>query len=411
VFLLAFGPGGYLIITETKYALFCALSGLFLLALVFLGRTDHRRFTLSTPLRPIAILIAAFWLCCVVSALCSPWRVTALLGGNRQEGLITITIYCGICLALAVYGEYVRLPMWLPACSLGVLCVVAVLQFLDLNPLGLYPDLLRWSGREKEYNGAFLSLTGNADLTASVLCTGFSFLWPYGLRARKWWAVVSAVLCLAVIVASGIRSGLVGAATSLLICLTVELVSSRKSLRYVFIIPTLLFAGLIIIWLCPMPGEAGEIHNLLNGHISDDYGSGRVFIWRNVLKLIQERPILGGGPDTLGERGLAFVKVFPDGLELRRVIDCAHSEPLNVMANEGILAFVILVSALTVTLARAFRSESNAVAALRSAMIGYIGCSLFGIAMPANAVFFWIIWGMMLAKMNATSTHQRFNAV
>ena len=33
-----------------------------------------------------------------------------------------------------------------------------------MNPLRLYPGELRWSGREKAYNGAFLSLTGNADL-------------------------------------------------------------------------------------------------------------------------------------------------------------------------------------------------------------------------------------------------------
>ena len=410
LFLLAVSPKGYLNIVETKYAVFCCLTALFLLAFFVLYM--RKSIPHGNEWEVIHFLILAYWAWCLVSTLCSPWKRTAFLGEYRCDGFITITLYCAVFLVLSLYGKDIRFPLWLPAAALTLLCLVAVLQFFDLNPLRLYPAGLRWSGRERDYNGAFLSLTGNADLTASVLCTGFAFLWPLGLRKDRRHFLLPAVLCFVVLFASGIRAGMVGAAASIFFCLPAALPISRKGRRIAWALLALLCLGLLLmVYFIPLSGTAGELHSLLHGRAEDSFGSGRVYIWKEVWRLVKERPILGGGPDTLGERGLAFVKTGPDGAVLRRTIDSAHCEALNILVNQGLPALLLLAAAVALTLLRSVKTGGTSCMPLVSAFIAYLAASLFGIGMPANTAYFWLIWAVLLCKTAKWDGNQGFNAI
>ena len=81
VFLFAVSPQGYRNIVETKFAVFCALTALFLLAFPVLF------FQKSLPggkkWDTVQVLILLYWAWSLVSALCSPWRATAFLGADR----------------------------------------------------------------------------------------------------------------------------------------------------------------------------------------------------------------------------------------------------------------------------------------------------------------------------------------
>jgi O-antigen ligase len=326
--------------------------------------------------------------------------------------MITITLYCAVALILSRYGECGRFPYWIPSAALIVLCAVAILQFFDLNPLWLYPDGLRWSGREREYNGAFLSLTGNADLTASVLSVGFAFLWPIGIRKRKWFCLLSSLLCLIVLAFSGIRAGLLGAIASVILCLPAVLPLTGKGKRRLWIsIGLFCLCVLLLIYLVPLSGALRELHELLHGRAEDSFGSGRIYIWRQVWPLVKERPLLGGGPDTLGQRGLAFVKAAADGTVLRRGIDCAHCEPLHILVNQGFPALLFLTAAVILTLLRAAKCGTAAGLMLTSAMTAYIVTSFFSIGMCANASYFWLIWGSLLNETSKYNGNQRFNVI
>ncbi len=394
VFLLAVSPSGYLNVVETKFAVFCALTGAFVPAAgicFFCGeRPGFRRLSAAD------VLILAYWGWSLLSALCSPWKQIAFLGGNRTDGMITLTLYCCVFLLLSRGGEPDRRLLWAAAAALTVYCLVAALQFFDLNPLGLYPGSVRWSGREREYNGAFLSFSGNADISASVLCTGFALMWAEAAVRRKPLFLLPAAVCIAVMVFSGIRSGLLGALGGLCLCLPCVLPLKRRGKAAVYAaLAAVLLLALFLIWLIPLPGTLGELHGLLHGNAEDSFGSGRIYIWKNALRLIGERPLLGGGADTMGRRSLAFERIREDGSRIRRTIDCAHSELLNVAVNQGLPAMLLLLAALAVTLINAFRSGDPASSVLRAALVSYLICGLFGIAMPANAAYFWIVFALL----------------
>ena len=410
LFPLAVSPAGYENIVETKYAVFCTLTALFLLAIIICF--IRKKAACRRKWNAVQYLVLAYWGCSLLSALFSPWRKTALLGGDRLDGMITITLYCAVFLVLSRYGDTARFPHWLPAAALTVLSLVAVLQFFDLNPLSLYPGEFRWSGREQEYNGAFLSLIGNADLTASVLSTGFAFLWPLAYRKDKRFVLLPAALCLAVLAVSGIRAGLVGAAASIVFCLPALLPMSKKGKRLLWAgIVLLCAAAMLALYILPLSNTLGEVHALLHGQAEDSFGSGRIYIWKNTWRLVLERPLLGGGADTLGKRGLAFIKVLPDGSVIRRTIDCAHCEPLNILVNQGLISLLFLAAAWLLTLIRAFKLAAPAASPLRSALIAYTVASFFGIGMTANAPFFWIILGMLTSVSTEMPDNQRFNVI
>ena len=410
LFPLAVSPAGYENIVETKFAVFCTLAALFLSAVIVCLMRE--RNACRRKWNAVQCLVLAYWGCSLLSALCSPWRKIALLGGDRLDGMITITLYCAVFLVLSRYGDAARFPLWLPAAATIVLCLVAVLQFFDLNPLYLYPGEFRWSGREQEYNGAFLSLIGNADLTASVLCTGFAFLWPLAFWKGKRLMLLPAALCLAVLAISGIRAGLVGAAASVVFCLPGLIPIGKKGKRILWAGIGLLCAlAMLAVYVFPLSGTLGEIHTTLHGQAEDSFGSGRIYIWKNTWRLVLERPLLGGGADTLGKRGLAFVKVLPDGGVIRRSIDCAHCEPLNILVNQGLFSLLFLAAAWLLSLIRAFSTNAPAASPLRSALIAYTAASLFGIGMTANAPFFWIILGMLSSVTEEATDNQRFNAI
>ena len=48
-----------------------------------------------------------------------------------------------------------------------------------------------------------------------------------------------------------------------------------------------------ILLLPGLPGMLGEAHEILQGRAEDEFGSGRVFIWKNVWQAVKERPLFG----------------------------------------------------------------------------------------------------------------------
>ena len=397
VFLLAFGPKGYLNICEWKWAVFCILTGLYAAVLLYLRIRSRTRSALPFSFPQWCMI--AYFLFTLLSALCSPWTETALLGAGRYDGAVTALLYVFLALALSQTAEPGKRLLRVFAAALTVYCLVCFLQLTDRNPLGLYPEGLLWSGRETEYNGAFLGFTGNADLSAAVLATGFCVCLSGALTIREWWLLLPAASAAAVLLWSGMRGGVLGAAGGMLLTLPGALRFGRRGKRVYclcLIIAAFLLLGLV--WLLPLPGTPGELHELLHGNIADEFGSGRIYIWKNVLPLVGERPLFGGGADTLGLRaGLAFTKLRPDGSVLRRKIDCAHCEYLNVAVDQGLPALLCLLTGAGGSVLKG-RKGSSAARILRAGVLAYAVQALTGITMPASAAYFWLCWGLLEAE-------------
>ena len=142
-----------------------------------------------------------------------------------------------------------------------------------------------------------------------------------------------------------------------------------------------------------------QAHALLQGNWDDSYGSNRLYIWRQVWALVREAPLLGGGPDTLGFRGLTGFSRFNEatGTVVSGSIDAAHNEYLNILVNQGALALGAYGSALCVSLFRWWKGTgSRARTVAGAAALFYLAQAFFGMSSCITAPYLW----MALAIIN-----------
>ena len=406
IFLFGFRRDGYLSIAETKLWIFVVLALLFLFSLsvtaLWQRKKQINRKEDAKPLSSAQWLILFYLLWTLISAFASPWRSEALLGGSRCEGALVISLYALTALMLSRFSHPKAVLLHVSAGSVLFYCLICFLQFFDLNPFGLYPRGLFWSGRNIVYNGSFIGFSGNADISASILCLFFPLFTVYAIRKRRYIFLLPALCCFAVIVFSQVSGSLLGALGGLLLSLPFMTrgtpLQRRRRTRMLLCFLILVLA---VIYVIPFSGLLGEAHSVLHGNFDDRFGSGRIFIWRNTLPLLRERLLLGGGADCFSHRMTAvFSRVTEDGTTITRGIDCAHCEYLNILVNQGLPALVSLLAAMLLTFKNAIKTDSDASVMFASAMLCYGIQAAFGISMPANTAYFWILWGINASLPN-----------
>lgn len=409
VFLLLTGPGGYTDITHFKYAFFLIFCGLYIIA-VFFACLMQRKAGKSLP-RPrftaVHVLLLLFLLFTAVSAVVSPYFPHTVIGYHRFEGLLTVACYVISALMVSSFAEVKPYLLWIFAAAMTVFCLICFLQFLGFNPLGLYPEGLNYYDGNAAYRYEFLGTLGNTNLVAAVLslaAPAFAVALFRGKGKKRFFLLIPLISVILVTVFSNVAAAYVGVFGSLILSVPFALMKNRKKRILVFLlICALILAALFLVFLWDFGnGTLHELHALLHGEWDDDFGTGRLFIWRNVLALVPERPLFGGGCDTLGQRMTAeFQRYDPEkAVTYRASIDTAHNEYLNILVNEGALALGAYLGALVLSFIVFLKnSPKNPGAAICGAgMLGYLIQAFFGMRMCITAPFFWLFWGLLLAS-------------
>ena len=416
VLLLGFGPRGYTDITFTKYLLFLLVTGLYLAAMA--GVAVRSRFKEKKPLPSPAPLCrdAGLIRCCLllflafsaVSAMRSP-GVTTIIGLHRYEGLLTIALYIVTFLFVSVYGRPQKWLLFLFGAAVTIFCLICFAQFLGYNPFGLYPDGLTYYDANKAYRYQYLGTIGNVDLVAAFLSLAAPVLLLAIMRLRgkvKFLLLVPLAMVLAVTALSRVAAAYVAVFGGLFLLIPMAMLKKKrqKLLAWILIL-VLVLAGFALVFYHDFgTGTLHEFHQLLHGGWDDDYGSGRLFIWRNVLPLVAEKPLFGGGPDTLGQRMTVDFERYDanTGTLYRAAIDTAHNEYLNILVNEGALALGAYLAALIAFFVLFIRENhrNDVLAICGSGVFCYCIQAFFGIRICITAPFFWLCWALALAALS-----------
>lgn len=146
----------------------------------------------------------------------------------------------------------------------------------------------------------------------------------------------------------------------------------------------------------PADGTLLELSRLLHGEVSDSFGSRRVEIWREIWRLIRERPLLGGGPGSLEARtALEFSRVSDNGQLLRVHVDNAHNEYLNLLVNGGLVSFVPYMGLILTTLHRMWEKRRNRkICAMALPLLAWWGEAFFGLGLCIVLPMMWVVWGL-----------------
>lgn len=362
IYLLYPGRGGYQTITAQKWSAYLLITGVYIAAMLLLhlelAIVGAARLPAPTMLRKTLGLpqkfILLYLFATVLSTLFSEFRQTALWGGGRCEGLAAIALYCLSFLLVSAYGQPKRWMLWLYAAAISVNCVLCLLQFAGLNPLHLYPEGMNYYGANTQYAGEFLGTVGNADILSAVLSLSIPVFWAAILRMKgcreRYFLLIPLALCLVVLLRAFVADGILGVTGA--IVLSAPLMTDDKRRRkwaLICVIAALIAAAAAVYCFgSRMCGFLYEASELMHGRWDNRFGTGRIYIWRNVIQLVPEHLLLGGGPDTLGLRTDAAFERYDEtlGILIHSAIDTAHNEYLNILVNQGLLALLSYLAAL-----------------------------------------------------------------
>ena len=413
------GMSGYQSIQEAKFELFCMVFGgylflmtLFTVELILLGKirpvAPWKLWQKGTVVQKLVLL---FWVLTVVSTLVSSYREQALIGMSRYEGLLTITLYCGCFLCVSVFARPKRWMVYLLGGVMTVFCVICMIQMEGYNPFGLYPEGYSYLDANIKYSGIYLGTIGNANLVAALLCLTIPVFAVFLLRMedrRRWLLAIPLTLCLITLFRMDVKAGILGVALGTILMIPVVLpVTGKKKLALWIGICVFLCGVLIVVWHSDRTwGTIYEMREVLHGNWDDSFGTGRIYIWKQVLELIPQHLWLGTGPDTMMAAQIpGYVRQNQElGISTQFWVDTAHNEYLNIIYHQGILAGLAYLAALVGSAVKWIRrsSANPVVAVCGGAVLCYCIQAFFGFSMCQTAGLFWIFWALLEHASNHT---------
>jgi len=405
------GTGGYQTIQQAKVELFYLLFGgylaLMLLFTLELAVTRHLKLispgTLWRRASFTQRFIVLFWGCSATSTLLSPYRMHAVLGMSRNEGLLTISLYCGCFLCVSAFAKVKPWLLWLFGFVMSIYCAICLLQLHGLNPLNLYPAGYNYFDANVAYSGIYLGTLGNAGLTAALLCLCIPIFAVFLLRLRgpkRWLLAVPLLLCLVTMFRADVQAGILGALLGAALSLPAVFpgpAKKRKTLLAVVLL--LLILGFIYIWNSNRTwGMIYELREILHGNWNPVFGTGRIYIWQEVLSRVPQSLWFGTGPDTMAAAQIpAYSQYAPTSGGASYIVDIAHNEYLNILYHQGLLSLIPYLAALICSAIRwVHKSISNpTAAALGSACLCYSIQAFFSFSMCASAGIFWLVLALL----------------
>ena len=352
-------------------------------------------------------LVIAYMLITLFSGLLSEYGMQTWKGISRNEGALTICVYCLCFLFVSMFGKpkkWMLYPLGASTLLFSILCFV---QLTGTNPFHLYPEGMNYFGAYKDYSGAYIGTIGNVDLVAAYLCVVIPLMWVPVLRLKekqRFLLLVPLAAALGVLFGISVLAGFVGVFCGAVLALPVVLPLSPRTRKVMaIVIAALIIMGIAFLFLADVGGGLlHEAHELLHGNVSDSFGTGRVYIWRNVIQRVPEQLFFGHGPDTMSKSDIEPFSRYDaeNDRTLTAYVDVAHSEYLNVLYHQGIFALIAYLAALVIAAVKWIKNSGNDAAAIfGTAVLCYCIQALFGISMLLSAPFFWICLGLLDGSM------------
>lgn len=376
--------GGYARMMEGKYHCFLVLT-LAWLAAMCAARGGPCRFTASH------VCALAYLGASALSALCSPYGTATLLGGSRRDGLLTLALYVAVFLLLSWDLHSDTLLPWLTAGAVTLCCALTLVQLAGRNPLWLYPAGLNYYDGDGAYLGFYAGTSGNVDFTAFLLALAVCVLAFAAARTRRWGLLPAALLAAWVLWRLDVAAAWVGVGCAAVWGLALLFHGKRRLMLCVSAAISLLFVLLVFVYTGSNQTLA-QAHALLHGEFDPSFGAERLRIWRDCLPLVRERPLLGGGPDTLWLRGVEPFSWYLPERVVPSDVTAAHNEYLNILVNQGALALAAYAALLGTALARCFRrAEEPRFAVCGVGLLCYAAMACFSISTCITAPYVWML--------------------
>ncbi len=335
----------------------------------------------------------------LVSAILSEYP-TVWLGNKRNDGFLTVLILVLCFYFVSKFAKPQKWMMYLFGAAVTVFCIISIVQLFGVS--FLYPKGMNYYDAFKKYAGAYIGTIGNIDFVAAffTLCIpAFSLYVIKAKEKQRFLMLIPIALSVGVLFKIWVLLGVIGVFVAAVCCFPFAI--NLKKRGHIIYWLSLVFSGLVgiaLLYAFPFTsGMLGEIHSILHGDVSDTFGTGRLYIWAEVIKRVPDNILFGTGPDTMLYADIEpFKRVDQTYGNIVGLIDNAHNEYLNILFNQGIFATLCYVGAIGTAIVSFFKkaAKNKGVLIFGSAVIGYAVSAFFGVPSLSHTPFFWLCLGI-----------------
>ena len=124
----------------------------------------------------------------------------------------------------------------------------------------------------------------------------------------------------------------------------------------------------------------------------NSYGTGRIYIWKEVLKKSKDNLIFGVGVDNL------YNSFDPELIDpaSNYSVDKAHNDYLQKLLCEGFLSFICYISLIILIIKKHIKDKNNINKILLIGFLAYAVDIFFSISVIRVAPLYWIILGLLI---------------
>lgn len=235
----------------------------------------------------------------------------------------------------------------------------------------------------------------------------------FGNQRERWIAASAAAFMAATIFLSGSRGGMIAFAVEIAIFVALVFRERQKKNIPILLGAFLLISLAMIIWT-----GGGEVKARIATFAADKHSDIatdiRLRIDRDILRVVRHRLMLGWGQGTFADVYPRFRSFYTDSL-----VNAAHNDFLQILAETGVIGFGIMIWFMVLTLRHALRKSFKWTSNLNGAVsvvaiLGISGILVhslvdFNMQIPANAALFYSLCtvGAMESRFKSHRRMQR----
>lgn len=338
------------------------------------------------------IFLFIFFVFTLISSILSINTETAFFGFNyRFEGFFQITYYFSLFLLSSFLNKDEKKIICYTIITLGIFGVVyAHLQKFELfNIPIIYKNGKPWA----------FGFTSNPNFFGSIalllLSISLGLLFSSNNKKEKIINLVLISLFFSGLLISDTLSALLGLIVVLIYVLIYAL-KKKETNKFIVIVIILT----IISTIHSLVGSTVLINDIIKtkdqtieiakGNIKDNYGSNRIFIWKESIKVVPKNITYGVGVDN-------FYYAFGDKplMKKNKFYDKAHNEYLQILVCEGLYALISYLLFLGVILVKGIKNSfKDNKLYLVIPVIGYMVQAFFNVSVIEVAPIFYICLGL-----------------
>lgn len=151
-------------------------------------------------------------------------------------------------------------------------------------------------------------------------------------------------------------------------------------------------------------GTLGQISNMLNGKVRDNYGNNRIGLWKYTFMLASKRLFIGFGTGSFRMAFSDFTQQLAPSYS-NNTYDFAHNEYLQILYNCGIFGLIsyigLVVSPIIMGIKKLYTTPQILI--LSFAILGYLIQAFFTFSIVLVSPLFWVLLGMLCCEVQSAT--------